>query len=175
MALTDKLTAIANAIRAKTGGSSTLTLPQMASAVGTLSGNCKCFTIEVSEKQTALFAVTGEISELAAHFNTATLWAGFLPLSLTDSEPAGEDESCRRFGFASNSPLFTTYKNGADEAQYGIRYASKSGSAANGAYTPNPLNGNSMVMRVSSAGVLSIYADAAKPVPPGSYLVMYGW
>ena len=36
MALTDKLTAIANAIRAKTGGSSTLTLPQMAQAIEAL-------------------------------------------------------------------------------------------------------------------------------------------
>ena len=36
MALTDKLTAIANAIRAKTGGSSTLTLPQMAQAIDEL-------------------------------------------------------------------------------------------------------------------------------------------
>lgn len=36
MALTDKLTAIANAIRAKTGGSSTLTLPQMAQAIDAL-------------------------------------------------------------------------------------------------------------------------------------------
>ena len=36
MALTDKLTAIANAIRAKTGGSSALTLPQMAQAIDAL-------------------------------------------------------------------------------------------------------------------------------------------
>lgn len=37
MALTDKLTAIANAIRAKTGGSAPLTLPQMATEIGSLS------------------------------------------------------------------------------------------------------------------------------------------
>ena len=36
MALTDKLTAIANAIRAKTGGSGALTLPQMAAQINTL-------------------------------------------------------------------------------------------------------------------------------------------
>lgn len=36
MALTDKLTAIANAIRAKTGGSAPLTLPQMAQAIDAL-------------------------------------------------------------------------------------------------------------------------------------------
>ena len=36
MALTDKLTAIANSIRSKTGGSGALTLPQMAAQINTL-------------------------------------------------------------------------------------------------------------------------------------------
>lgn len=38
MALTDKLTAIGNAIRAKTGGTSPLTLTQMVDAIGSISG-----------------------------------------------------------------------------------------------------------------------------------------
>lgn len=38
MALTDKLTAIGNAIRAKTGKSGTLTLPQMVTEIGSISG-----------------------------------------------------------------------------------------------------------------------------------------
>lgn len=39
MALTDKLTAIGNAIRAKTGGDSLLTLPQMVTEIGNISGS----------------------------------------------------------------------------------------------------------------------------------------
>ena len=37
MALTDKLTAIANAIRAKTGGTNTMTLDEMATAITNIS------------------------------------------------------------------------------------------------------------------------------------------
>ena len=38
MALTDKLTAIANAIRAKTGGTDTLTLDEMVLEIGNIGG-----------------------------------------------------------------------------------------------------------------------------------------
>lgn len=44
MALTDKLTAIADAVRAKTGGSALLTLDEIVSAIGGISGGGEPFT-----------------------------------------------------------------------------------------------------------------------------------
>ena len=44
MALTDKLTAIADAVRAKTGGTALLTLDEIASAIGGISGGGGPFT-----------------------------------------------------------------------------------------------------------------------------------
>ena len=44
MALTDKLTAIADAVRAKTGGTALLTLDEIVSAIGGISGGGGPFT-----------------------------------------------------------------------------------------------------------------------------------
>ena len=50
MALTDKLTAIANAIRAKTGGTNTMTLDEMAVAIANITtGSVPSDTITLSD------------------------------------------------------------------------------------------------------------------------------
>lgn len=170
MALTSKITAIANAVRGKTGGSAVMTLPQIASEIANkLSGNCKCFSYTLSQAQTSTFDVTGEVAELAAHVNDTTLWAAFIPLGIYGNDSS---VSYRRFVLISNSLMF----NSSGNEEYGICMRSAEGSTSSGAYTTKPLNDTTnVIMRVSSNGVLSVVSDSTKPYPAGDYLVMYGW
>ena len=65
MALIDKLTAIANAIRSKTGGSSSLTLTQMATEIANIStGSTPTGTININSNGT--YDVSGKASAVVA-------------------------------------------------------------------------------------------------------------
>lgn len=66
MALTDKLTAIADAIRAKTGGTATMTLSEMPTEIASISGGGITPTGTISINQNGTFDVTSYASALVA-------------------------------------------------------------------------------------------------------------
>lgn len=82
MALTDKLTAIANAVRAKTGRQGTLTLPQMAAEISSLptgSEYSRCWVINLAENSAAGAVISiAQNDWLAAQYNNSTLSAALV-------------------------------------------------------------------------------------------------
>lgn len=169
MALTEKLTAIADAIRAQTGGSEQLTLTQMAEEITEkLSGNCKCVVVTIAKNKTSRFTAISGDSELATHYNEPTLWAAYIALGVAQI-PSGT--SYRLYSIASNSPIAVR-----NTSEMVYAYGGRSdGTTLNATIGNSAMSGDASNIGVTSAGDLTIYANAAAPIPAGNFLIAFGW
>lgn len=166
MALTDKLTAIADAIRSKTGGTGNLTLPQMASEISQkLSGNCKCFVYTASASVTSATALNTADAQLAAHYNDSALLIALLPISnISEVNPSVK-------GVLTGNRIL--YSDGSD-TRYGLIFRSTA-TATTLTYIKVPVSNSASAMNVSSSGVITFTPPSGTPLAAGDYLVVYGW
>lgn len=85
MALTDKLTAIADAVRAKTGGTALLTLDEIVAAIGGISGGSE--TVDIAEIATGTFSVARPVQSYTIQhgMKNTPLFAVLFPLYWYDT------------------------------------------------------------------------------------------
>lgn len=170
MALTDKLTAIADAIRAKTGGSSALTLTQMAAeiaSIGTEPLNAKCMIVNVAADQSArqvTWNAQGD-DDIAAHRNDSSFSVGIIAMNAVSS-------SSTRAVFVTNSRQHQTVDG------YGVYLRSSSSGLAAASVSKQPSasqESTAGTVSVDSSGVITTYASSTYPIRAGDYLVVCAW
>ena len=170
MALTDKLTDIADAIRAKTGTSAALSLTQMAQAVQSItlgSANSRCFlkTLAADASGTQVEMNPDGDAAIAAHKSDSSFTVGVIALGITSS-------ASFRCAVVGNNSLHSAI------TVYGV-YLRSSSSGVSGMYMTAPVNsspdnspGN---VTVDSNGVVRVFASSAYPLKAGSYICVCGW
>ena len=158
MALTDKLTAIANAIRGKTGGAAELTLSEMASEItDKLSGNSLSLTVIVAQTSTQELTVLEANSAnaavnslLLAHRNDSTFAITFVALDAVPDASHG----FRRFIYVSTAFSVLTVENNSEKT-----YSTASGTS----------------VRVGDNGQVTVYANSGGRIGAGSYRLTFSW
>ena len=175
MALTDKLTAIANAIRGKTGGAAELTLPQMAEEIeAKLSGKSVSFVVNVPTTVSTsgtytIFEANDQnalLNELlAAHRSDSNFTIAITPLSAVPDQTNG----FRRLWIASNSQLFTDGGIACCSSVVTEKAAVLTITAA-----ANKPTGSGSVS-VSNVGAIGVYANSSGRIGAGDYLISCSW
>ena len=166
MALTNKLTAIADAIRAKTGGTSPLTLPEMATAISAIptgANNCKCFTVTVSaDDSDSKHILTDADAYIAAHRNDNSFYVGIVP------------------NFAYNSGL--SFRGGVntnialtDSTTCGFLFRTNSSGSNSFAFITKKPTVSSTDIGVTDDGKLFVYTTTTLVLRTGCYTVFCGW
>ena len=172
MALTDKLTDIADAIRAKTGTSAALSLTQMAQAVQSItlgSANSRCFlkTLSADASGTQVEMNPDGDAAIAAHKSDSSFTVGVIALGITSS-------ASFRCAVVGNNSLHSATSS----TVYGV-YLRSSSSGVSGMYMTAPVNsspdnspGN---VTVDSNGVIRVFASSSYVLKAGSYICVCGW
>ena len=175
MALTDKLTAIANAVRGKTGGNTQLTLPQIAEEISKkLSGNSVSFISTMEDNvSTSGYATLLEQNEqntvlnrlLTDHRNDANFTITVTALNqLPDIT-----NNYRRLWISSNKKLLED--NGT--ACFSLLATEKNGALTFSPSASKPTSGGSIV--VYSNGRIGVYANSGGRIGAGDYLISCSW
>lgn len=184
MALTDKLAAIADAIRAKTGGTSRLTLAQMPSeiaAIETGPANCLRATVRNEAAAGAIHATNHVVllpanAELAAARSLGTL----VLTAASDTAEVGSIVSTIACGAGARLPYWGA-ENAGNDIRQGIYRINESGIktcagilyAPDDASSPNVGNGRLVVME---DGELRWYNNASSfSIRPSNVEVMAWW
>ena len=168
MALTDKLTAIGNAIRAKTGGSSQLTLAQMATEISNIptgSTNCKCQKVTVATDKTDRIVLTSADSDIAAHRTDNNFYVGIVPLFPYSSGLSirGGINTNRNLIEDTNNPIYGFLMRITGSGSNSFAFITKSATTAGGEIS------------TTANGEIFFYATTTYVLRAGDYLVVSGW
>lgn len=196
MALTDKLTAIGNAIRNKTGGSSQLSLTEMATAISNIqTGITPSGSINISQNGT--YDVTNKASAVVAvplnskcfSVNISETQTGEISLNPNgDSDIAAhytDNSFCAalfRLGEANELSSLCIIEGNTNlrtgTTAYGILLRASGDGVAMATLTkavsaPSTRTGGTLT--VDSSGVVSVYASNTIKLAAGNYIAVCGW
>lgn len=168
MALTDRLTAIGDAIRSQTDTAALIPLADMPDKIRTLHKNTKTMTVTLASDipgGTRGTLVTGDL-ELALHRNDANL---FIAVN-AESVPTGVAACLQSFAGNRN------YKSGTTNI-YGATV--RTGGAVGVNYTNYPVSDTTATgvgcTSITASGNLTIFSHASYPIKAGTYHITVSW
>ena len=196
MALTDKLTAIGNAIRNKTGGSSQLSLTEMATAISNIqTGITPSGSINISQNGT--YDVTNKANAVVAvpfnskcfSVNISETQTGEISLNPNgDSDIAAhytDNSFCValfRLGEANELSALCIVEGNVNlrtgATAYGVLLRASSDGTAMATLTKAVSAASTRTggtLTVDSSGVVSVYASNTIKLAAGNYIVVCGW